>query len=110
MPYKFTFIKLISIYQSQIMINTFKILWIFYVKLLIPTLLFSSLACLVAGFDKENFGLCFLLILPTLHYFIYELRKKNEYYFFANFGFSKQILWIITVSLAFFIKISAQLL
>jgi len=92
------------------MIKHFKILWIFYFKILIPTILFSLLIAFQTGFNTSNIGLCFLLLLPLFHYFIYELRLKNEYYFYANFGFSKLFLWIMTLSLSLIINILTKFL
>ena len=86
------------------MINL-KILWIFYRKLLIPGVLFSLLTSFPNGFSINSFGLSFLLIFPLMHYFIYELRFKREYLFFANFGFSKLFLWGLTISLSLIINI-----
>lgn len=85
--------------------KTFKILWIFYRKLLIPAIMFSVLISFILGISWSNFGLCFLLFLPLLHYFIYEVRLKNEYVFYANFGLSKKALWIITVSTSVLVQI-----
>lgn len=91
--------------QIKIMNKDLLILWIFYKKLILPTGLFSLLFYFLFQSDPETFGLSFLLILPLLHYLIYELRLKNEYYFYANFGFSKLFLWISTVSLGLTVKI-----
>jgi len=92
------------------MLISLKVLWIFYRKLLIPGILFSLFLSLQPGLTFENFSLCFLLIFPLLHYFIYELRLKNEYHFYANFGFSRLNLWILTVSLAIGLKFFAAFL
>jgi len=92
------------------MTKNLKILWIFYKKLLIPSVLFSALAACTSIFPIENFGLFFLVIFPLMHYFTYELRFKNEYFFYANFGFSRIFLWILTLSISLIIKISLQLL
>jgi hypothetical protein len=86
------------------MIKSVKILWIFYFKLLIPTVLFSLLISAQTGFNANSFGFCFLLLFPCLHYLIYELRLKNEYLFYANFGFSRQFLWITTISIGLIIN------
>lgn len=88
----------------------FKILGIFYIKLLIPAVLFSLLAASLTGFSYHNFGLCFFLIFPTFQYFIYELRYKNEYYFYANFGFSKTFLWIVTLAISLIVKFTTVFL
>jgi len=92
------------------MIKTLKILWIFYIKLLIPAVLFSVLLAFQTGFSIGNFGFCFLVMLPAFHVLIYELRLKREYLFFANFGFSRQLLWITTVSIGFIINLISKLL
>lgn len=90
------------------MIRSVKILWIFYFKLLIPAVLFSLLMNTQLGFTVGNFGLCFLLFLPSFHFLIYELRLKDEYYFYANFGFSRLFLWIFTAILSLIINMSCQ--
>ncbi|MCF2219820.1 hypothetical protein H9Q08_10910 [Chryseobacterium sp. PS-8] len=92
------------------MVKNIRILWIFYVKLLIPAVLFSLLMNIPLGFTTVNFGLCFLLFLPVFHYLIYELRLKEEYSFFANFGFSRLFLWIFTFSLSVIINIFTKLI
>ena len=92
------------------MTRNFSILWIFYKKILLPALLFSLLISFLLPFGFETFGLSFLLILPVLHYFIYELRFKNEYYFYANLGFSRIFLWSGTVLLSLIVKFIALFL
>ncbi len=87
-----------------------KILRIFYLKLLIPTVLFSIVFSFQAGFSLPNFGFCFFVIFPAFHFLIYELRLKNEYVFFANFGFSRLFLWVTTVSAGFFINLISKFL
>lgn len=92
------------------MLSDFKILWIFYRKLLIPTVLFSILLDFQLGFSFDNFGVCFALLLPCFHYFIYELRFKSEYFFYGNFGYSRLSLWILTLCLSFIIKMITRFL
>jgi hypothetical protein len=92
------------------MIKHLKILWIFYLKLLIPAILFSLLLAFQTGFNIGNFGFCFLIIFPAFHFLIYELRLKREYVFFANFGFSRQFLWITTVSIGLIINLITKFL
>ncbi|KPE52118.1 hypothetical protein AOB46_04340 [Chryseobacterium indologenes] len=82
-----------------------RVLRIFYQKLLIPAVLFSLLVCFLSGSNIKNFGLGFSLILPLLHFFIYDIRLKGEYFFYANFGFSRRVLWILTLSLSLMIKL-----
>jgi hypothetical protein len=80
-------------------------LWIFYKKIILPALLFSLLLSFLFPSGFKTFGLSFLLMLPVLHYFIYEVRVKNEYYFYANLGFSRLFLWGGTLSLSLIINI-----
>ncbi|WP_155845729.1 hypothetical protein [Chryseobacterium gregarium] len=70
----------------------------------------SILMCFSLGFSANNFGLCFLLFLPCLHFLIYELRFRNEYYFYANFGFSRLFLWVFTFSLSILINMITKFL
>ena len=91
--------------------NFLKILWIFYRKLLIPTFLFSLMLAFALGiFNAFVFGFAFLFILPLMQYFIYEIRFPDEYVFYANFGFSRKFLWIVTVCLGFAAKVLSGLL
>lgn len=92
------------------MLVVIKILWLFYKKLLIPAVLFSFLFNLTTGLNYKSFGISFLLIFPLMHFFIYELRMKNEYIFYANFGLSKVFLWTLTLSFGCFIKTLAVFL
>ncbi|SHM26036.1 hypothetical protein SAMN05444267_10402 [Chryseobacterium polytrichastri] len=92
------------------MLKNLKVLGIFYGKILIPTLLFSLLIALATNLSFKIFGLCFLLLFPLLHFFIYELRLKNQYLFYANFGFSRQFLWISTISMSLIINIITKFL
>lgn len=89
------------------MISEIKILWIFYRKLIIPGFSFSLLSSIPFGFNYDHFTTGFLFIFPLLHYLIYEVRLKNEYFFYANFGFSKRQLWILTSIFAVSLKLTA---
>jgi len=91
------------------MIKSLKVLSIFYIKLLIPAVLFSLLMDTQLGFTIGNLGLCFLLFLPAFHFLIYELRLKDEYYFYGNFGFSRLFLWGFTAVLSLIVNIGCRL-
>ncbi|WP_411811009.1 hypothetical protein ACLB9Y_12675 [Chryseobacterium scophthalmum] len=92
------------------MLVNLKILWIFYRKLLIPGIIFSLLTSIPAGINFETFSFGFLFIFPLMHYFIYELRLKNEYLFYANFGFSRISLWMITVAFSIILQLISAIL
>ncbi len=43
-----------------------------------------------------SIGMTYLFISLLSHFFLYEIKDKNEYYFFYNSGLSKKNLWIST--------------
>ena len=43
-----------------------------------------------------NAGMSYLLVLPMMHFFTYEIQNPNEYYFYFNLGLSKVFLWSVT--------------
>lgn len=92
------------------MVKNFRIFRIFYLKLLIPVVAFSLLMCFSLGFTANNFGLCFLLFLPAMHFLIYEIRFKNEYYFYAHFGWSRKFLWMVTALLSISVNLITKFL
>ncbi len=57
-----------------------------------------------------SFGISYMFVLPLIHYYIYELRNRNEYYFYYNLGLSKISLWMITAILALVTKIISSLI
>ncbi|MET4138404.1 hypothetical protein ABIB30_000764 [Pedobacter sp. UYP1] len=75
-------------------------LWIFYKKLVIPSL---ALSVLLGFFGTSlvrittGIGISYIILTPIVHYFIYEINNANEYYFYHNLGFSKVSLWINTM-------------
>jgi len=48
------------------------------------------------SFSFKVVGLGYILGAPLFHYFIYEVRNYNEYYFYHNLGLSRVSLWILT--------------
>lgn len=53
------------------------------------------------GEGKIAIGFAFLIIAPFVHFFVYEVKNKNEYYFYYNLGLSKIKLWLSTFLIAF---------
>jgi hypothetical protein len=91
-------------------------IWLFYKKLIISSLSFSIIIALLGGFLLETglllkgIGLAYIFIAPLFHFFIYELRNENEYYFYYNLGLSKIVLWISTVLISLSIGLILMLL
>jgi len=84
-------------------------IWMFYKKLVIPTLAMSALIVFLTFLysDLLSFSLTFrilgvsyIIFTPMFHYFIYEVRNPNEYYFYYNMGISKLVLWFSTLILS----------
>lgn len=76
--------------------------WLFYRKLIVPTLLFSVLAGFLGSdssgsFSLKSLGVSYILFSLMFHYFIYEVRSPHEYYFYHNLGLSKTALWASTL-------------
>ena len=72
-------------------------------KLILPTFC-VSLAIGVAGYFMiwstpiiAGTGFGYLLAGPMVHYYRYELRHPNEYYFYFNGGLSKLRLYATTI-------------
>lgn len=81
-------------------------IWVFYKKLILPTVVVSALFGLILYPNTETIsssmkwsGISCIFLTPVFHYFIYEIRNPNEYYFYYNMGLSKLVLWISTTIL-----------
>ena len=80
--------------------------WLFYRKLILTAIITSiAFAFLVALLTGSNFslsfvGIAYIFFTPLYHYFIYEVRNVNEYYFYHNIGLSRLSLWISTLAIS----------
>ena len=75
----------------------------FQQKLILPTFCLA-IAIGIAGYFMlwstplvRGTGFGYILAGPLTHYFIYELRNENEYYFYFNMGLNKTMLYASTV-------------
>jgi hypothetical protein len=78
--------------------------WIFYKKLIIPVISMSSLFGISEfimtrsySLSFKSLGISYIVFTPMFHYYIYEIRNPNEYYFYYNMGISKPVLWLSTL-------------
>lgn len=80
-------------------------IYLFYKKLFLLTLVFSVLIGSISQTNGGSFisaaGKVFIILTPIFHYFLYEVRYPNEYYFYYNLGFSKLQLWLISLLIGF---------
>ena len=44
-------------------------------------------------------GVSVMLVMLMVHFFIYELKNKNDYFYYYNLGFSKFQLWLSTLTI-----------
>ena len=82
----------------------------FYKKLVIPVLAMSVMIAVLAFLMSNTvsfkwFGISFLIATPMFHYYMYEARNPNEYYFYYNMGISKLALWVSTLILSSLISL-----
>ena len=77
----------------------------FQQKLILPTFC-VALAIGIAGYFMvwstplvQGTGFGYFLAGPLTHYFIYELRNENEYFFYFNLGLNKISLYASTAIL-----------
>jgi len=90
-------------------------LWLFYKRLILPSISLSFLSGLFFMTFAKRFsftvvGIGYLLFACLFHYFIYEIRHSNEYYFYYNMGLSKLHLWINTIVTSWLVCIIAFLI
>ncbi|BAO74374.1 hypothetical protein WPG_0144 [Winogradskyella sp. PG-2] len=49
------------------------------------------------GGELVLIGLSFLVIAPFAQFFFYDLKNKNQYYYYYNLGFNNIKLWASTI-------------
>lgn len=55
---------------------------------------------LITGFiNYQLIGLSFSLIAPFVQYFVYDIKDKNQYYYYYNLGLSNIMLWVSTFAI-----------
>ncbi len=84
--------------------------WEFYKKLIVPSLALSVLFGLYNMYMNGSFlvtsiGLAYIFVPLLMHYFTYEIKNRNEYYFYHNLGLDRISLWISTFIISLVIAI-----
>ena len=81
-------------------------LFIFYSRLIIPSLSLSILLSLLM-MDNIRFlagiGISYIVFSLALHYYIYEIKNTDEYCFYYNLGLSRFWLWVNTIGISLFL-------
>jgi hypothetical protein len=61
---------------------------------------------IVGAFSLKTIGISYIFSGLLFHYLIYEVRNRNEYYFYYNLGLSRLILWVVTFVLSLLIGLT----
>lgn len=56
---------------------------------------------ILLGGKLTTIGLCFIFIAPLVQYYVYDIKNKNEYYYYNNLGLGNLELWVSTLIIAF---------
>lgn len=80
-------------------LRIFKNILLFQKKIFFISYPISILIGILAGGQPKMMGLSFLLIAPFVHYYLYDIIDKNQYYYYYNLGLSNCMLWISTFAI-----------
>ncbi len=83
---------------------------LFQKRIFFPSIFISIILSYIFYSQLKNTGFLYLLIAPTLHYFIYEIFNSKEYYYYYNLGLPKNILWGTTFVLGAIVQLINLLL
>lgn len=88
-------------------------LWIFYKKLILPSIVVSALLATFyfkLGEIIKGTGMAYVFLTPVFHYLLYDLTSPKEYFFYYNMGISKLFLWINSIVVSLTIGIILMLI
>ena len=85
-------------------------LWIFYRRIIFLSMFMSLIISLSGYFFQRTFSLkaiciCWVILCPLVHYFIYDLLKPEEYIFYHNLGLTRHVLWYVTIISSFLLTL-----
>ena len=81
---------------KTVTLRILKNILLFQKKIFFISYAISILIGILFGGQPKMIGLSFLLIAPFTQYFFYEIKNKNQYYYYYNLGISNVMLWIST--------------
>lgn len=82
-----------------------RLLMSFHQKLLLPTFCcavgigFAGYCMIWSTPIIEGTGFGYIVAGPLTHYFTYDIKNENEYYFYFNSGLNKLVLYASTVTI-----------
>ena len=88
-----------TIVVSNLKTATLKILkniLLFQKKIFFISYTISILIGILFGGQPKIIGLSFLFIAPFTQYLLYEIKNKNQCYYYYNLGISDIMLWVST--------------
>ncbi len=83
-------------FKNTLFFKTLKVILLFQKKIV----LISYCIAIVLGIlftEKLIVGFSYLLIAPLIHFFLYNIKSKYEYYYYYNLGISNATLWSSTI-------------
>lgn len=85
--------------------------FIFYRRLTLPIFVFSLITSLFSTLLStthliSTIGTTYILSTPLVIYFVYEINRPKEYFFYYNLGFTKFQLWCASIGISFIIGLT----
>lgn len=65
-------------------------------KIFFISYLISIVIGILVGNHAKTIGFCFLIVAPVVHYWVYDLNNRSEYYYYFNLGLDHFKLWTST--------------
>lgn len=101
--------------NSKETLHKLKAILIFYQKLIVPASILTGLIGVMGFGITEEFsfkvlGISYVILALLFHYFIYEVKHFNEYYFYYNMGLNRLTLWTANCILSLIIGLVITLL
>lgn len=89
--------------------------FIFYRRLILPIFVFSLITSLFSTLLSathliSTFGTAYIFSTPLVVYFVYEINRPKEYFFYYNLGFTKLQLWAASIGISLIIGIIMMVL
>ncbi|WP_410219700.1 hypothetical protein [Pedobacter sp.] len=93
--------------------HLFKAWWIFYQKLILPSLVTALLLAVVslpANRIVQGAALAYIPLSLFYQYIFYDYSRKGEYLFYYNLGLGKPVLWLFSLIAACIVAIGVSVL
>lgn len=86
------------------MLRTLKNIVLFQRRIVPLSILFSLPITIMTGGISPGFGYSVLITSLCIHYWAYDVRRPQEYYYYYNFGLGRLQLWLSTLVIGMLIS------